>query len=333
MNNRNMRLALMLMGVGSVILILTAIISIASGAANIAISEVVNAFTNFDAEDSYHLLIRTVRMPRVITAILVGAALSIAGAVMQGLTKNPLADSGLMGLNSGAVLALALCFSIFRGVGYYEILLATFLGALFGAVSVFSISSLIPGGNAQIKLVLSGMAITALLSSLSQGLTIMFKVSQNVNFWTMGAVNGTTWEQLRIAGPVIIAAIVGSFFLSKSLTILNLGDAAATGLGVNVMKIKAVGILLVVLLSGTSVAIAGSIGFVGIIVPHFVRMLVGSDYRLVLPVSSILGGILVVVADIFAKTLAKPTEIPLGALIALVGVPVFLYYARRHKGG
>lgn len=182
------------------------------------------------------------------------------------------------------------------------------------------------------KLVLSGAAVSTFLVALSQAIAIGNKMSQNLNFWTMGSVSGNSWSQLKVGGPVIGAGILIAILLSRRISILSMGEEVALGLGVRLQFVKTAGTLVVVLLAGTSVALAGTITFVGMLIPHFARYLVGPDYRLIIPLSAVLGALLLVVADIGAKTLSAPSEIPLGALISLLGVPVFLYFARRQKG-
>lgn len=317
---------------GCFFLLFFIVLSIVVGAARIPLSTVADAFLHFDGENMKHLMVIDLRLPRVISGVLVGAALAVAGAVMQGMTRNPLADSGLMGLNSGAALALAICLAYVNNVSYSQIILSAFAGAGAGAVAVYGISSLVPGGNKPMKLVLSGAAVSTFLVALSQAIAIGNKMSQNLNFWTMGSVSGNSWSQLKVGGPVIGAGILIAILLSRRISILSMGEEVALGLGVRLQFVKTAGTLVVVLLAGTSVALAGTITFVGMLIPHFARYLVGPDYRLIIPLSAVLGALLLVVADIGAKTLSAPSEIPLGALISLLGVPVFLYFARRQKG-
>lgn len=326
------RKALLFIVAGSFFLLFFMVLSIMVGAARISISTVAESLWHFDKENMKHLMVIDLRLPRVISGAVVGAALAVSGAVMQGMTRNPLADSGLMGLNSGAALAMAICLAYVEKVTYSQIILSAFLGAGAGALAVYGISSLVPGGNKPMKLVLSGAAVSTFLVAVSQAIAIGNKMSQNLNFWTMGSVTGNSWSQLKIAVPVIGAGILTAILLSRRISILSMGEEVALGLGVRLNFVKAAGTLVVVLLAGTSVALAGTITFVGMLIPHFARYLVGPDYRLIIPLSAVLGALLLVVADIGAKTLSAPGEIPLGALISLIGVPVFLYFARRQKG-
>ncbi len=325
-------IAALIMTAGLILLFFFMLISITQGAAAIPVSTVIKAFTAFESDNSSHLLIMDMRLPRVIGAAFVGCALAVAGALMQGMTRNPLADTGIMGLNSGAGLAVAVCFAYFKGVSYSQIVLASFLGAALGAALVYVISNLVPGNNHPMKLVLAGATVSTLLSALSQGIALSSNVTLNVTFWTMGSMSGTGWNQIKLALPVVLAALIGAILISRGVSVLSMGEEVALSLGVKTRLIKFLGTLFVVLLAGTSVAVAGTVTFIGMMVPHFARFLVGPDYRLIIPVSAVLGALLLVAADLFSKTFSPPAELPVGAVIALLGVPVFLYFAGKQKG-
>ncbi|MTI47575.1 MAG: iron ABC transporter permease [Firmicutes bacterium] len=318
---------------GCIFLFFAIMFSVTQGAASISLSTVIDAFTSFETDNPKHLLIMDMRLPRVFVAAIVGSALAVSGAIMQGLTRNPLADSGLMGLSSGAALAIAICFAFIDNISYTQMVLMSFIGAGIGASSVYIISSAIPGGNSSMKLILAGATVTALFSALSQGISIIANVTQNVTFWTMGSVAGSQWKHVSIGVPIITIAIILAIIISGKITIMSIGEEIAIGLGLNTKAVKFFGTVIVVLLAGTSVALAGMITFVGMLIPHFARFLVGKDYRLIIPVSAVLGSILLVLADIGSKTINPPAEIPIGAIISLLGVPVFLYLARKKKGG
>ena len=181
------------------------------------------------------------------------------------------------------------------------------------------------------RLVLAGAAVSALLSALSQGIALYFNVAQNIMFWTAGGVAGSTWPQIRIMAPWIGGALLGAIVLSRSISIMSLGEDVAKGLGLNTLLIRVLCTAVVLMLAGASVAVVGSVGFVGLVVPHVARFLVGRDYRWIIPASAVLGSLLVVLADLGARMLNPPFETPIGAVIALVGVPFFLYLARRER--
>lgn len=319
-------------GIGMLLWVAVSLYSMTKGAADIPLSMIKEVLLEFDPENSKHLLIRDMRIPRVIIAGTVGSALAVAGGLMQGLTKNPMADAGLMGLNSGAMFVIALSYGILSDVSYTQMVVMAFFGATLSAVSVYGISYLVPGGNQPMKLVLAGATITSLLSALSQGIALTMNVSQNISFWTMGSVAGSQWKHVELGVPLTVLAILGAIMLSGQVTLISMGDEMAKGLGVRLNAVRFMGTMLVVILAGVSVSMAGMVVFVGIIIPHFAKYLIGSNYRYIIPLSAVYGGLLLVIADLVAKTINPPAEVPIGALISLIGVPVFLYIARR-KGG
>lgn len=316
---------------GTGLLLLLMAFSITKGAAEIPLATVWDALLRFEAENTHHLIVVDLRLPRVIASALVGAAFAVAGAIMQGTTRNPLADSGLMGLNAGAGFALSICFAFFPGLGYMQIILFSFSGAALGATLVNGIASMRRGGATPMRLVLAGAAVSALLAALSQGIALYFNVAQDIMFWTAGGVAGSNWTQIRIMSPWILGALLGAIVLSRSVSLLSLGEDVARGLGMNTAAIRILCSLVVLILAGAAVSVVGAVGFVGLIIPHLARYLVGVDYRSIIPVSAVLGALLIVLADLGARTLNPPFETPIGALIALVGVPFFLYLARKQR--
>lgn len=323
--------AWLILTAGSGLLVLLAAFSVTQGAAPIPLGTVWDAFFHFDAENTRHLIVLDTRLPRVLASALVGAAFAVAGAIMQGTTRNPMADSGLLGLNSGAGFALAICFAFYPSMGYHQIILVSFCGAALGAGMVNGVASLRRGGASPMRLVLAGAAVSALLTALSQGVALYFGVAQNIMFWTVGGVAGTNWQQIKTITPWILGALLGAVALSRAVSLLSLGEDVAKGLGLNTAVINALCSLVVLILAGASVSVVGAVGFVGLMVPHLARFLVGVDYRWIIPSSAVLGAILVVIADLGSRTLNPPFETPIGALISLVGVPFFLILARRQR--
>lgn len=318
---------IILTGVGLIFLFM--VISIAKGAANISTITVWDALFRFDSENTQHLIVVDLRLPRVIASVMVGASLAVAGAIMQGTTRNPMADSGLMGLNAGAGFALSICFAFFPGISYIKTMLFSFLGAALGAFMVNTMASRRSGEDAPMRLVLAGAAVSALLIALSQGIALYFDVAQSIMFWSVGGVAGSNWMQIRIMTPWILGGLLAAIALSHAISVLSLGEDVARGLGLNTEIVGGLCSLVVLILAGASVSVVGSVGFVGLIIPHLARYLVGVDYRWVIPTSAVLGALLMVLADLGARTLNPPFEIPIGALISLVGVPFFLYVARK----
>lgn len=305
--------------------------SISFGAADIRLSTVWEAVFHFNPALTSHQIIQELRLPRVLSGALVGASFAVAGALMQGMTRNPLADSGLLGLNAGAGFAMAICFAFFPGLPFLYLMLYSFLGAGAGAGLVYGIGSLAKGGLTPVRLVLAGAAVSALLTALSEGIALYFRIGQDLAFWYAGGIAGTEWFQLKILLPWFAASFIGAMMISRSITVLSLGDEIAAGLGQRTRVVKLAGTVIVLILAGAAVSVVGVIGFVGLVIPHFARFLVGVDYRLIIPCSAVLGSVLLVFADLAARMINPPYETPIGALIALIGVPFFLYLARKEK--
>ncbi|RBP88401.1 iron complex transport system permease protein [Cytobacillus firmus] len=300
------------------------------GAADVTVRDVWLALAS-NASGEKISIIREIRLPREIAAVFVGAALSISGAIMQGMTRNPLADPGLLGLTAGANAALALTLVLIPSANYIGILFACFIGAAVGAGLVFGIGAMKKGGFSPIRIVLAGAAVSAFLFAIAEGVGIYFKISKDVSMWTAGGIIGTSWSQLQVIVPVISIGILVSLFLSKQLTILSLNEEVAVGLGQNTSQIKTILFILVTLLAGASVALVGNMAFIGLMVPHIVRAIVGTDYRFILPMSALTGAAFMLLADTLGRTINAPYETPAAAIIAVMGLPFFLFIV--HKGG
>lgn len=301
----------------------------AIGAADIRLSTVWDALFRFDPELSSHHVVRDLRVPRALGSALVGAGLAVAGAMMQGMTRNPLADSGLLGLNAGAGVMLAVCFAFFPQTPYILLMVYAFLGAAIGAGLVFGIGSMARGGMTPVRLTLAGAAVSALLTAVSEGIALMFRVGQDLAFWYAGGAAGITWPQISVLWPWIGVSLIAALLMSRSITLLSLGEEVAAGLGMRTRWVKTAGMLVVLILAGSSMSAVGSIAFIGLMVPHVARFLVGVDYRWIIPCSAVLGSLFMVLADIGARSVNPPYETPAGALISLAGVPFFLWLARR----
>jgi len=316
---------------GVIALIIGMAVSVSFGAANIDIATVWEAVFTFDQSITAHQIIQELRLPRVLGGAMVGACFAVSGAIMQGMTRNPLADSGLLGINAGAGFMLAICFAFFPGMPYLNIIMFAMLGAGLGMLLVFGIGSMARGGLTPVRLVLAGLAVSALLVALSEGIALQYRVGQDLAFWFAGGVAGTRWYHLEMIAPWIAVALIGAIIISRSITLLSLGEEIAVGLGQRTKLVKAIGMIIVLILAGVAVSVVGAVSFVGLIIPHLTRYLVGVDYRLIIPCSAILGSLLVVLADLGARMINPPSETPIGALIALIGVPFFLYLARKER--
>lgn len=314
--------------VGCGVLFLALLASVRFGAARIGTLEVIGAFTDYDGSEE-DLIIRTLRVPRALIAALVGASLGGAGAIMQGLTRNPLAEPGILGINAGAALAVVGAVFLLGVSSLSTYALFAFVGAGVAAVVVYGLGSLGRGGMSPMKITIAGAALAALLSSLTTAMLILDqRTLDEIRFWLAGSVAGRDLDLLLQVLPYIGAGLLLALGLSRQITTLTLGDDVATGLGQRTAWIKGLSAVAVVLLAGSAVAIAGPIGFVGLVVPHVACFFVGVDYRWILPYSLLFGAILLVSADIAARVVLRPQELPVGVMTALVGAPFFIYLAR-----
>jgi len=302
------------------------LLSILLGAADIDSGTVWQALFQFDGSTD-HLIIRTVRLPRAILAVVVGAALAVAGAITQGLTRNPLAAPDILGINVGAALAMVLAVLI-GGSGSSYVGFA-FGGAAIAAILVYWLGSMGRSGLTPFKLVIAGAALSYLLGSLTTGILILSqRTLDDIRFWLAGSLAGQDLAGLLPVLPYIAVGLAGSLALGRQLTLLSLGEDVAQGLGLQTIWVKITAAIAVVLLAGSAVALAGPIGFIGLVVPHIVRFGVGVDYRWIFPYAMLAGGILLSVADIAARLVIRPQELPVGIMTALVGAPFFIYLAR-----
>lgn len=310
-------------------LVLALMSSIAFGAADIAPGDVWAALVAFDPASTEHLIIRTLRIPRAACAALVGAALAVAGALMQGLTRNPLADPGILGIETGAAVGVvgAVYFLEISSLSIYA--LFAFAGAAVTAVAVYALGSLGRGGPTPLKLTVAGAALTALLSSLTTGMLILDRRTlEEVRFWMAGSVAGRDLSLLLQASPYLIVGLALSLALGRQITTISLGEDVARGLGQRTGWVKALTAVAAVLLAGGAVSVAGPVGFVGLVIPHAVRFLVGQDYRWILPYAALAGGAFLVLADVAARLILRPVELPVGVMTALIGGPFFIYLVR-----
>jgi iron complex transport system permease protein len=302
--------------------------SITYGAAEISLDKIYAALTAYDGSTD-HLIIRTVRLPRSLIAMLVGAALAVAGALLQGLTRNPLADPAILGLESGAALAVVVAVFLFGASSLSAYAGFAFLGTGVTAVLVYLLASLGRGGLTPLNLTIVGAALTYLAASLTTAILILSqRTLDEIRFWLAGSVAGRDFTLFFQVLPYIVVGFAVAFALGRQITTLNLGEDVAMSLGQRTAWVKATTAVSVVLLVGSSVALAGPIVFIGLVVPHIVRFFIGVDYRWILPYAAVVGAILLLVADIIARLLIAPQELPVGVMTALVGAPFFIYLAR-----
>lgn len=274
------------------------------------------------------MIMLEMRMPRALAAGLTGMAFALSGAVMQGITRNPLSDAGLLGINAGAGFFVALSAILFPAAPDIVKTCAAFAGA---ALAVFMVYGFGAGKHRSesFRFILAGAAVSALLTALSQAVSLAFGI---VKSWSAGSLSGVTWQSLKMLSPVILSAGALGLLLSSRLSALALGEDSAASLGVNVRTVRLFGMLVVLLLAGASVSLVGGIAFIGLIVPHISRLLVGGDYRRLVPVSALMGGVVLVLSDIAARMINAPFDTPVGALVSILGVPVFFALTFRKEG-
>ncbi len=295
---RNNIIGTMILFVGLPLLLFSIIVSIHFGAADLSLSTIWEAIFSYDSGNSSHTIIRELRLPRAIAAVLVGAALAVSGAIMQGMTRNPLAEPSILGVSAGSAFLIAIAIAFLPALSNYGLIAFSFIGAGLGVGLVFGITSLSKGGISPVKLALAGSAITSLLSALSTAIGIKYNVSKEISYWYAGGISGVQMQHITFLVPFVLGGLILAIMLSRSITVLSLGEEVSKGLGQNTGIIKLLGTIVVLLLTGAAVSIAGIIGFVGLVIPHITRFLVGVDYRWIIPCSGILGGILLIGADI-----------------------------------
>jgi iron complex transport system permease protein len=286
-----------------------------------------------DFTDQQAAVLYAIRLPRVLLGVLVGAALAVAGAAMQGLFRNPLADPGLLGISSGASLGVAACTVLKVYVfGFYTQSIAAFVGSLLAILAISSLSQ--ESGRTNVTMMLlCGIAINALCIAGTGLFTYLSTDDQlrTITFWQLGSLAGATWTAVTAASPLVLICTLGMLFLASPLNALLLGESNADHLGVNVERVKWALVALVALGVGAAVAVSGMIGFVGLVVPHLIRLWLGPNHRVLLPLAALLGAVLMVLADLVARTLVVPSELPIGIVTSLTGSPFFLYLLLRQR--
>ncbi|WP_053372235.1 FecCD family ABC transporter permease [Paenibacillus sp. FJAT-27812] len=304
--------------------------SIAFGTTNISWRTILDSYQAFDSKSQQHLIIQTARMPRALIAAIVGAALAVAGSLMQGITRNQLASPSIFGINAGAVFFIVVGTAFFGASGLTTFASLAFIGAAFTAILVYTLGSIGNDGLTPLKVTLAGAALTAFFSSLALGLLLTNgQTFDQVLNWFVGSVSDRNMKIFTTAAPYMAVALIGALVLARHMNVLSLGEDIAVGLGQKTVYIKLAAGVIIVLLAGGSVSMAGPIAFVGIIVPHLMRYLVGIDYRWVIPYCAIYGAILLLAADIGSRYIAFPKEVPVGIMTAIIGVPFFVFIARR----
>lgn len=313
------------------LLVLLAVLSLfflTTGMREIPLSGVMHALQAGSSQDSSDLVVWTLRLPRLLAALVCGLSFAVAGALMQGVTNNPLASPSILGINAGASFGLALAMIVLPAASLQVTIISAFFGAALATAFILVLASL-KHGLTPVYIALAGTAVSAVFMAVTQVLVVFFDVAQELSYWTAGGIGGIRMASILGVMPWTLLGLLLAVSVSRSVTLLSFGEDMAIGLGGKLSRIRLRAGLSVLILAGS--AVAGPVGFVGLVVPHIARRIVGIDYRLVVPFSAIMGALLVLVADMAARTVASPFEIPLGAVTALVGVPFFLYLANRKE--
>lgn len=320
-----------LLGIGG-LLVLLAVWALTVGSSDISLSRALQAVMAPGSERA-DIVVNTVRLPRVIAALAAGAALAVAGAVMQAMTGNPLADPGLLGVNAGASFAVVTALSLAGITGSVPLMMAAFAGAALAALLVFALGSAGRGGASPVRLVLAGVVIATFLGALTMAVLILDQATMDVvRLWTAGSLRNRQMAQILPVLPWLALALLAAMILREQFTILSLGAETAQGLGQSPALWRAISALIVVGLAGSAVAMAGPLGFVGLVVPHVARLALGPDYRLILPFAALGGAGLALLGDTLPRA-ALGNDVPLGVTMALIGAPFFIWLARRRLGG
>jgi len=326
---RNVLLIILVLSVG---LVLTGLAALAFGGVSLPLREVWAGLCGAPGNPEATVIVREIRLPRILLAVLVGAALAVSGTALQALLRNPLADPYVLGISSGAALGAIVALWIGGRIATASPAVA-FVGALVTMLWVYLLGRR-RGRLASYTLVLAGVVTASFLSAV-----ILFVLTllssrdvRGIAFWLMGDLSLVTGSQLRILLPVVILAIAGLYLVSKDLNVMLLGEEEAAHLGVNVKHVETAVYLMASLLTGLAVSVSGAIGYLGLLVPHLGRMIVGNDHRALLPTAALGGAIVLVLSDLVARTVVAPAELPVGAVTAVAGAPVFIYLLRRAAG-
>jgi len=320
----------------------TSLASLAVGASGTSIWEALAKLaTGTSLSQMERVVLWDIRMPRLALGILVGAALAVSGAVMQGLFRNPLADPGLVGVSAGAglgaigaiVLGGLLPAAVIGSVGNWLLPFAAFLGGWASVMVLYRVSTR-RGRTSVATMLLAGIALGALAGAVSGILVYIADDRQlrDLTFWGLGSLAGATWSKVLVAGPIILLAVGASLFLGRGLNGLAMGEATAHHLGIEVQRLKNISILTVAAATGAAVAVSGGIGFIGIVVPHLLRLATGPDHTTLLPNAALLGASLLLLADMISRVIIAPAELPIGIVTAVLGAPVFLWILLRRRG-
>lgn len=315
----------------AVLLVACLLLSVAVGARPLNLGEVLGALLSPTGTDA-DIIVRSLRVPRTALGLLVGVALGVAGALIQGHTRNPLADPGLLGLTAGSAFAVVLAIYALGISTPASYLWFAFLGALLASLLVFGLSTVGGRGGDPLTLALAGSAVTAFLGAMTSALVLLDQTTlDGYRFWVVGSLAGRGTDVLGQVAPFIVVGLVIALASTPMLNVLNLGEDVARALGQNVLLGRGIGIVAITILTGAATAACGPIAFVGLVVPHVARAVTGPDYRWLVPCAGLMGGVLLLAADVLGRVVLRPGELQVGVVLALVGAPFFIALVRRRK--
>jgi iron complex transport system permease protein len=314
-----------------IFLIIGLLLAITLGATNIKIVDVWNSIFNYN-ETLEMITIRDVRIPRVLSVLFTGGILGASGAMIQGVTRNPIAEPSLLGVSQGATLVISIFYAIGITINTTNVMIASLIGAIFSGIIVMGFLLNRTNNNSITKILLAGTSISTFFISLTTIIGLLSNQSQFIAFWVSGGFRNVTWSDFKLVMLVGILGLILGMLLSKKINILSLGDDVAIGLGEKPEKVKLITFLIIIPMCAAAVAVGKNIGFVGLIIPQIVRKLFGEDYTKNIPLSFLLGGVLLTYSDIAARLVYSPYEMPIGIFTALLGVPFFIVIARRELG-
>lgn len=314
------------------VLAVTCLASVALGTRSVLIGDVIAVLTGSDGGDALGRAAVVARIPRTVLAVLVGSALAVSGATMQAVTRNPLAEPGILGVSSGAALAVVIGVAFFGLSDPYPYMAFAVVGAGVAAALVYLIGSLGRGGASPLKLALSGAAMAAAFSSIINAILLpRVDVMSSFRFWQIGGVGGATWDRIVVVAPFLASGLIVCLMAARGMNAMALGDDAAAGLGVGVARTRAAAAVGAVVLCGVATSVAGPIAFVGLVVPHVCRLVIGTDHRWLLPFSAVGGAALLVASDVIGRLVARPEELEVGIVTAMIGAPVLIWVVRGQK--
>jgi iron complex transport system permease protein len=317
----------------SAALIIAAIVSIVSGTIHVSMNELLSLLMGNSGDELSSQIIRNVRIPRTVTGLFVGMNLAVAGVLLQGILKNPIASPNIIGVNAGAGLAAVVIMTIVPGkIAYLPP--ASFAGALAACLIIYGLSLRSSGHSSTAHIVLAGVAVSSLLNAITSGLMVINSDILEVTYsWLLGSLSGRSWNAVSTIWPYSLFGLAVAVFISPKLNLFGLGDEVASSVGLRVGFYRSVILLTAAVLAGSAVSVAGTIGFIGLVAPHSARLLIGGDHKYLVPLSAIFGALLLVLSDTVARTIFQPVELSVGIITAFLGAPFFLFILLRKGRG